>query len=532
MSAEKKKNLNNLIARIIDRVGNPVNENVIVSTIESLGIRNKDTQNDYGINSIFELAKEIYNRIKSDNPKQLKNLNERLKLEKETVNISSYFFLRTKLFLKYFPLGLIYFFPIFIQIVAILIFSYSIWTYLGFHPLQSTAVVFGVILGLISTGGFVQVIGKQSSFYWYNNDLPNTKKSIYDILKTGIKFMAGMFLFILIANFFLNLYPFSFFSIAFTYAFLIGLLLLFLAPMHTIKQRWVISVAVFIGTGVAILLKLYSGLHIYITHWIGIAIAIGIMAIYLRWFFKDIKSVGNNKRQIDQGLVIIYKNYQYFFYGLLIYVFLFIDRILAWSTMENEMPFIVYYEVHYEVGMDIAILMFFLLAGVIEYNIASFSKMLNLQVKSTPHKEFKKFNQMFYDAYYRQSLLLIINSIAIFIFMFLIITRQWGYNAFFEEPLNFISKKVSLIGALGYMFFTWGVLNSLYLFSLDRPKPAVHAVIFAIVINIFVGLILSRLFSYEYSAIGMVVGAFVFMALTAKACLNCFKNLDYYYATR
>jgi hypothetical protein len=34
----------------------------------------------------------------------------------------------------------------------------------GFNEIQSTAVVLGVVVGLVSTGGFVQVIGRQASF--------------------------------------------------------------------------------------------------------------------------------------------------------------------------------------------------------------------------------------------------------------------------------------------------------------------------------------------------------------------------------
>jgi hypothetical protein len=45
-----------------------------------------------------------------------------------------------------------------------------LWTYVGFNEIQSTAVVLGVVVGLVSTGGFVQVIGRQASFYWNYED--------------------------------------------------------------------------------------------------------------------------------------------------------------------------------------------------------------------------------------------------------------------------------------------------------------------------------------------------------------------------
>lgn len=517
-----------LITSIKEKIGFPVNQLVVQAIIESFGIRNVDVKTDYGKNSIKELASYVYDQLLIYNPDTLKNEKERNSLEKEgSITISNYTVVKTKLFLKYFPLGLFHLFPVFLQIVAIVVFGYSLWTYLEFNELQSTAVVFGVILGLVLTGGFVQVIGRQASFYWYHDDLMMTKRTIYKIIVDGLKAMLTIFLFITIGNMMIYVYPFQFLLIVFAYAFLIGVLLLFLAPMHTIKQRWVISVAILAGTILAISLKTYTNLNIYLTHWIGITVAIAIMFLYLKYFFRNIKI--DKANTIDSGLGIIYKNYSYFIYGTLVYVFVFIDRILAWSTSSRELPYIVYYEKNYEIGMDIAILVFLLLAGVLEYNIASFTKFLNLLVKSTPFNEYKKFNKRFIKAYWRQIGLLIICSVIIFFVLYLAIVEPWGYEAYFKEGLSSLSLKVAILGSIGYLFFAWGMLNALYLFTLNQSATAVKAITIAICVNVAIGLIASRIFSYENSAWGMTIGSIVFMGITLKESLRFFKNLDYYY---
>ncbi|MBJ2174087.1 hypothetical protein JBL43_07555 [Aureibaculum sp. A20] len=517
-----------LIASIKEKIGFPVNQFVVQAIIESFGIRNIDVKTDYGKNSIKELGNYIYNQLITESPDTLKNENEKNLLEEEaTISISNYTVIKTKLFLKYFPSGLFHLFPVFLQIAAIVIFGYSLWTYLGFNELQSTAVVFGVILGLVLTGGFVQVIGRQASFYWYHDDLTMVKKTIYKIIIDGIKAMLAVFIFIAIINFMVYLYPFQFLLIVFSYAFLIGVLLLFLAPMHTIKKRWVVSVAILLGTILAITLKTYTILNIYLTHWIGIAVAVSIMFFYLKFFFRKIEV--NKDNTIDSGLAIIYKNYSYFIYGTLVYVFVFTDRIIAWSTSAREVPYIVYYEKNYEIGMDIAILVFLLLAGILEYNIAAFTKFLNLLIKSTPFNEYRKFNKRFYNAYWRQVGLLFLCSFIIFFIIYLAIVEPWGYEAYFKEPLSKLSVKVTILGAVGYTFFTWGMLNALYLFTLNQPNSAVKAITIAICVNIVVGILASRIFSYENSTWGMLIGSVIFMLITLKACLNFFKNLDYYY---
>lgn len=326
------KNIAQLISDVKDKVGNPVNELVVLATLESFGIRNVDAKTDYGMDSIKDLASHVYKTVKSDNPFAIKNSNEReLQDEQKSIRVSSYGMVRTKLFFHYFPLGMFHLFPVFLQIVAIIIFGYSLWTHLEFNRLQSTAVVFGVIFGLVLTGGFVQVIGRQASFYYYHDDLKMAKKVIYDVIVSGIKSMLAVFAFIAMVNLFLYLYPFLFLGVVFVYAFLIGTLLLFLAPMHTVKQRWVVSVAVLIATGIAVLLLKKTDLHVYLTHWIGIGIAILIMAGYLKFFFRNIK-VNGREANLNSGLSIIHKNYKYFLYGTFVFVFIFIDRLVAWSA--------------------------------------------------------------------------------------------------------------------------------------------------------------------------------------------------------
>jgi hypothetical protein len=154
--------------------------------------------------------------------------------------------------------------------LAIVFFGYSLWTFSGFNHVQSTAVVLGIIIGLIATGGFVQVIGRQASFYWNHDDFFMTKKTIDYLFKMGILSLLLLSMLFFIGALFIPIFPFKVLIIIFVYAFMIGSLLLILAPLHTIRQRWVISLAVFSGTLLALLLKTQTDLFIYETHWISI----------------------------------------------------------------------------------------------------------------------------------------------------------------------------------------------------------------------------------------------------------------------
>ena len=228
--------------------------------------------------------------------------------------------------------------------------------------------------------------------------------------------------------------------------------------------------------------------------------------------------------------VLLYNNYQYFVYGTFIYIFLFIDRILAWSSGNSHpLPFMIYFEKNYELGMDLAMLSFLLLSGVLEYSIASFTKFIDLGQKSTTFKMPHVFNNQLRKMYIQQILLLFVTSAFAALVIYYIINSSWGLNYQFDKSLVQLSIKVCWLGGLGYIFLAWGMLNSLYLFTLGQSLQPLKAIIYSCLFNIFIGFILSRFIAYEYSVLGMLFGAMIFAALTLKSNLLFFNNLDYYY---
>ena len=69
----------------------------------------------------------------------------------------------------------------------------------------------------------------------------------------------------------------------------------------------------------------------------------------------------------------------------------------------------------------------------------------------------------------------------------------------------------------------------LYLYTLNVQKAALRILIIALLTNIIIGLFFSRMVSYEYAVLGMLIGSLVFAALTTRFTLKFFKKLDYYY---
>jgi len=522
-------NKEKLLNSVQSKIGYPVNCSVVMATIESMGVRDKDIYTDFGNKNLSDLTTEIFDKLRASVvTTDIDSI--RFNNSEKSIPVSGYLRVKAKLFVKYYPLGLLHFLPVLVQLITIVLFGYSLWTYVGFNQLQSTAVVLGVIIGMVITGGFVQVIGRQVSFYWNYKNYSMMDLTINYVLKIGIIAIILIFTVLFIINFFIHLYPYSFLIIVFTYALLIGVLLLILAPMHTIKQRWVVSVAISIGTILALFLKETTTINVYVTHWIGISTSILLSKLYLYFYFKNKVNKNYVLNKSMRVLKLIHHNYAYFFYGILIYLFIFTDRILAWSSSLNSIPpYIIYYEKNYEIGMDIAILIFLLLAGVLEYSVASFSKFLDIGQKNTAYNSPKKFGKHLLKLYWQHVGLLLISSVIIFSLVYYIVMGTWGYEAQFKESLNNLSIRVCIIGSFGYLFLAWGMLNTLYMFTLNQPKKPIKALVIALLINLCVGMVMSRVVAYELSVVGMFLGAITFLVITLKDCVNFYKNLDYYY---
>ena len=120
------KNIRTLIQSAKEKIGKPVSIQVVAATIESLGIRDKDIKQDYGFANIPELAALIFKELIDESEhSELKNAKEIELAEKEPVKneVTSYLFLKIKIFVEYYTLGLLHLLPVFIQIATIILFG-------------------------------------------------------------------------------------------------------------------------------------------------------------------------------------------------------------------------------------------------------------------------------------------------------------------------------------------------------------------------------------------------------------------------
>lgn len=521
-------NKDTLVVQVKEIVDIPMSSWAVAATIESLGIRDIDANTDYGYKNVFELAEFVFKKIQEE-----LSSNEEKKIKKRyRIGLLE----SVGMFGKHYSAGLILSMPMLIQIAAILLFEYALWAWLRFNEAQATVIAFGTISSFIVTGGFIQVVGRLVSKYKGEENYYLAAKAITKVFRFGVPVVLLSALVLILLNAAFPFYPASMLLLSVVYFVLISMLLLSASVLFATELRFMILFSITVATVLVIILMEVTSLGVYVTQWIGIIVATILMGGYSFLYYR-IKIRELRQELIKQTLpnpeVSYYNNYRYFVYGFCYFLFLFMDRLLAWSAGPPPPPYLIWFNTPYELGMDWALISFVITIATLEYSIHAFSKYLIPAQKNIALNEFKAFNRYFRSFYLRQILLLlIISSVSILITYYGILSlrafeeRIPEIRDFFANPITF---KVFWMGSIGYVFLVYGLLNSLFFFTLNRASFVMYSIIFALLVNFVVGFICSRWYGMEYATLGMLAGAVTFAFTTWLLARRFFRHLDYYY---
>ncbi len=525
-------NVGKLKREVKNLVGNPLSTWAVAATIESLGVREVDVREDFGYESIFELADEIYDELKQEAREEQESQTESLEEKIESPSIWE----QLTFFLRHYGKGLLFSLPMISQIAAVIVFRYSLWAWLEFNEAQATVVAFGTITAFVLTGGFIQVLGRSVSSYKSSDNFYLAYESTKQILGAGVITVGVATVALFLINLLIPFYPNAMITLGLVYMILISLLLLASGVLYALERQVSILVIIILGTLIVLFNMEVLNLGIYLSQWIAMAATILLLAGYAYLVFNlKIRSThqGSVKQTLPKPEVRYYVNYRYFIYGLGYFLFLFVDRILAWSAGPPPPPYIIWFNTPYELGMDWALLTLVLSVAVLEYSIQAFSKYLVPLQEKAKFSQLKAFNDYYRKFYFRQLALLIgFSIVSILLTYFAVDSLRMFQNKvpeirdFFANPMT---TKVFWLASISYVFLNIGLLNALFFFTLNKPAFSMYSMLAGLTVNFFVGFICSRVIALEYATIGLMAGSICFAVVSGLFARKFFKRLDYYY---
>ncbi len=510
---------------ILDTCGVPVDTRAVAATLESRGLRPLDAQTDYNKKDLFELAEELYARLRQRvkgekaGPREVKKLNP---------------IRRVWRFIKMYAKGSLFAMPMTAQIIVLFLLSSSLWAWLFFSERQATVIAIGTIASYIVTGGFTQIVSRRGMFYWKQDSYLLAKRICYRFFITGLILVLVVAVLWYIFNLIVPFFEQDMIIVCLMYFVLLSCLWLNASILYTLESWLAILVATVVGGLLVWVVMTFTPWGIYIAHLFGMLTA-NLLAFGWGYFVlarksKDVAGV-QKLAQLPRDSITAYVVIPYFVYGVFYFGFLFLDRLIGWSASYGgwKSPYIIWFRTPYEVGIDLALISLILTIAMLEYTIYEFaSTIIPTQERFDAMLDIPEHNRSFKAFYLRQLILLLLVSVVSIFFTYMVVSwlRTLPWASMGDDR---VTPFVFRWGMIGYAFLAWGLLNAVFFLSLSRPGFILRALGLACVVNVIVGYFLSRVISYEYSVIGLVVGGFVFGAVSTWYLLRVMNSLDYYY---
>ena len=501
---------------VLDKIGTPRDSWEVAAQLEVMGLRDADARTLYGQRDLFELARAIEQLV------QQRAVVPPVEPEDPPKKQPS--------FLKHYAMGSMFALPMLLQAAAILTWGYGLWGALDVDVRTGTAIALGFIASYVISGGFVQAIVRRGLFYVYQQEPALARWVVLRGWWLGARVTLGLLVPALVFNALYRLLPWDLFFTAALYYAALSLLWLNWSMIYIAASRIWLAVSTAIALGVVIAAARLVGWSPIAANAAGLATAAAIS------FAAGLRALGPRGRPINPPrlTILVYSTSRYFLYGLLYNLFVFLDRVLAWTARtgrEDFPPYSFWLSARYELGMDLALVVVILLAGVVEASIQTFSNSLVPVQKSLQSTERKQFADWFRRFYARRVAILAacaVVAVAAARALFGVVARipnrqiQWSIH-------TMTATTAFWAGAAGYALLMLALQNLLLLLTLSRVEVAARAVAIALAVNAVAGFVASRAFHYSYASFGLVAGAAALFAITWRDIRRAGEDLDYHY---
>jgi hypothetical protein len=213
----------------------------------------------------------------------------------------------------------------------------------------------------------------------------------------------------------------------------------------------------------------------------------------------------------------------YFGYGIAYFSFLFADRLAAGSAIPWSSGLSFGINAEYKEGMDIALLVFLILAALVEYFCDRFMRFWYEQAEVLPHWGREQMTERLHRRHRR----FLRTLTACFLPLLAGIWAVAGRSVM-KVPAGTV--QTAAFGTLGYFFVSLALFNLIVLFSLNCPGVAFRIVGMGLFANFVPGYLLSHALGVQYAAVGLLLGGLTVFVASHHAVRQTLAHPDYFYS--
>lgn len=501
--------------------------------LEARGLSDEDARRFYGQPDIFALAEDVVRRQREQEASRARAWEEERRRQADEYEKNKPESL-ARAIPRFFIRGAVFGLPMTIMIVAILLLLYSLWAYYYFTVTRATAIGVGTALSYFIAGGITQAIGRRGLMYLRQGMfLLSLKVSAFFLL-------LGVVLTLIVAAvlwLFFTIFPVISAldrNIAVLYYLTLSLLWLCLSLLYMLQREFLFSIAIALGIGVVYIFREWYDWPIVASHQIGILAAAAfalLSALLILGFYhrrsKDPRTPVSTK--LPRVTMLLASVAPFLLFGFLYFGLLFADRIIAWT---GRMPFrqsFIWFRTDYEVGLNWALLGLLPAFAALEYAIYRFSQFTRPRQLEYSLKETSNFRDWFMRFFTFRALTFAIMAVIGALIAYFGVRYAVRFVPEIAIMFNDVSVTVFWWAVVSYALIAFSLLNVSLFFWISRPSMAIMAAAPALLVDIVVGFLLSRFFSYWWAVFGLFAGSVVFAVLSLVLAIRVVSKLDYYY---
>jgi len=510
---------------VMERVGIPKDHWEIAAQLEVLGFRDLDARQRFGCRDVFDAAERIFAMYEGGRLQGVDDVDPAVPKRGEIVRFAG----------RYLD-GLLFSLPMVLQGCTMLLWGYGLWGATDLDVRTGSAIALAFIASYLATGGFSWAIVSRGLFYRYQAEGGMGRWSALRMWSLSARLLIALAIPALFANAAYQLLPMDMAFTAAAYYVAFVLLWLNWSLIYLVEKTGLLLIALLAGTAAVAFVAGGLGLPIVAANLIGLAVADALTFAVAIFGFRNWapSRAGGATVNPPRLTVLVYATAPMFVYGFCYSAFVFVDRILAWTASrgrEDFPPYPFWLNARYELGMDLALIVVVVLAGVVEYSSHRFTSDLIPHEKNVKSDAFEPFLERFRQFYWRHSAIFAAWAVLAVVVARLasVLLRRYPDPRLQASLNSETAIRVFWIAAISYAIFMFGLRNILILLSLSRTTLAIRAIASALAVNVVVGFVASRAIHYSGAVAGLLAGSLVLAVVAHRELRAVLNDLDYYY---
>jgi len=429
---------------------------------------------------------------------------------------------------KNFLKGLAFALPMLVQIAATIIFGFALWSNIQIDVNEATIIAFGTFLAMIVTGGPAQILGRKGLYYLKMNEYILAAKTMRLLYQISVITVFVLSLLFFVFNLVFRVFDDYLFYIFISTFILLSVLFLNAAIYYVFEEYEKVLYFFIFGFVLVVFFRFLVGVPFPDAQFLALLVLDGVMGWFAFRKLSELRSRVESEGEIlPRASMFVYTLMPFFIYGLFYFVFLVLDKLIEWNANGINMGFFIWFDVKYEIGTDLALIVLILLMGFVEVVVYELLYGMNERVFRYDLHEYGRFNEDFVKFYKKVNKYFTIYA-AVTIIMVYFMIKILPID---EQRLPFSAEAefVYFVAAIAYAFLTNALMNVLILFSFSRQYVALKAIVIAVLVDFVVGIVLSKMAVKYFAVFGLLAGSVVFWFVTYRFVKKMFEKLDYYY---